>query len=201
MTPLPPSHDHPAGRPGFTLVEILSVGAILMILVLVALMAIPKAVERARCVRCGGQMRQLGASMILRAQENHGRFYTKDEIGNSSYREYSDPLSLCQVLADYVTDKQLWMSPGAPARLKQYENSYAWSRAKNVTETSLGAIEKASNTILLWNNHTYTLPSIRNVPEGSTGGPRNANSAYYFFPWRNGKALNYLYADGHIETR
>jgi prepilin-type N-terminal cleavage/methylation domain-containing protein/prepilin-type processing-associated H-X9-DG protein len=185
---------------GFTLVELLVGVALVAVLATFAVMGFARILERARCVRCMGQMRQIGVALASRAQDSNGRFYSREDIGNSSYRAWGDPLSLCQVLEPFLNSKDVWMSPGAPKRLHRHENSYAWSRANVITEQPQMSIANPSRTVLLWNNHTFTLPSVNGVPEGSTGGPRNASRAYYHFPWQGGSALNWLYVDGHVET-
>lgn len=191
----------PCQRDGFTLIELLLVVLVGLVLAAGSMMAFTKLKEKANCVKCASQMRQIGAAALTRAGEYHGRIYTRKEIGNSSFRVYEDSLSLCQLLDPYLADKSVWMSPGAHPRLIPFENSYAWSRASGVTENSLAAIANPGNTVLLWNNHTFTMPSARNVPEGSNGGPRNASHAMYHYPWKGRTALNWLYVDGRVETR
>jgi prepilin-type N-terminal cleavage/methylation domain-containing protein len=186
---------------GFTLIEILVVVVVGLVLAAGSLVAFTKIKEKANCVRCAGQMRQIGAAALTRAGDNNGRIYTREEIGNSSYRSYDDSLSLCQLLDPYLSDKEIWMSPGAHPRLAPFENSYAWSRAGNLTDGPLATVANPGNTVLLWNNHTFTMPSAKNVPEGSNGGPRNARSSLYYYPWKSRTALNWLYLDGRVETR
>jgi prepilin-type N-terminal cleavage/methylation domain-containing protein len=193
---IPRQHDR-----GFTLIEILVVVVVGLVLAAGSLVAFTKIKEKANCVRCANQMRQIGGAALTRAGDNNGRVYTREEIGNSSFRVWDDSLSLCQLLEPYLGDKQIWMSPGAHPRLVPFENSYAWSRASGITDGPLATVANPGNTVLLWNNHTFTMPSAKNVPEGSNGGPRNANRSLYFYPWKSRTALNWLYLDGRVETR
>lgn len=186
--------------PGFTLVEITVVVVIVLVVAAVSMVAFTKIKEQANCAKCAGQMRQIGAAAIMRANENNGRIYTREEIGGSSFRVWEDSLSLCQILAPYLPEKEIWMSPGAHPRLIPYENSYAWSRASGLTDGPVSAVNSPASMVLLWNNHTFTMPSAKDVAEGPGGGPRNANRALHHYPWKGRSALNWLYLDGHVET-
>jgi prepilin-type processing-associated H-X9-DG protein len=159
-----------------------------------------RSVQRAKHAVDISKMRQIGSAMIARSVENNDRCYSKEEIGNSMYREWKDPLSLCQVLKDYLPGEEAWISPAANKRQKRYSNSYAWSVSPNLTGKTLSQIASPRNTILLWNNFAYTLPSVHAVPEGSTAGPRQAPRAYHHRPWNGGRDVNWYFLDGHVET-
>lgn len=190
----------PPARHGFTLTEVLVVIAIIAVVALMAFHFASRALERAKFAVDLGQMRQIGSAIIARSVENNDRCYSKDEIGNSMYREWKDPLSLCQVLDEYLPGETSWIGPAANKRQKTYQNSYAWSVAANLTTKNISQISNSNNTILLWNNFGYTLPSVYNVPEGPTAGPRQASKQYHYRPWNGGKKVNWFYLDGHVET-
>jgi hypothetical protein len=66
----------------------------------------------------------------------------------------------------------------------------------------LGSPSDLKDLVLLWNNHSYITPSPMNYPDPSpNGGPSSASAANQVKPWRRGKAQNWAYADGHVETR
>ena len=164
--------------------------------------------EKARRVVCMGKMKQIGSAIVARGMENNDIIYTRDEVGNSSYREWRDPLSLCQVLEGYLSGHEVWMSPGAHQRTAKYKNSYAWTRASNMTNpqpdkpAGMRLVDNPNKAPLLWNAFNYTMPSIYNVPEGGTsGGPRSAPKQYHHRPWMRGSAINWLYLDLHVETK
>lgn len=186
----------------YTLIELLVAITIIAVLVTIAISGYKAIQMKALCLKDMAQMRKIGHAIMARAGENNGYFYSREEIGNSSYRAYRDRYSLCQVIDPWLQDPSVWMSPRPHPKLEKYGNSYAWSRSTDVTQKPLGNQKNLGNVLLLWNAHTYTIPSVLNVPESSSnGGPRNAPKQYYFYPWKNGKAINWLYADGHVETR
>lgn len=186
---------------GFTLVETLVILAIVSVLALVTFRLSATMREKSQRVVCMGKMRQIGGGMLARAIENNGRMYTKEEIGNSMYREFRDPLSLCQVLEEYAGGESTWMSPGAPRRIVKFKNAYAWSVAGTITQKPLSELANPEKTTVLWNNFQFTLPSVFNVPEPATkAGPRTPSPAskYRIYPWSEG--AHRLYLDLHIET-
>lgn len=189
------SRIHPARA--FTLVELLVTFCIVTVLACVVFHLSSMLKEKTRRVACMGQMRQIGSAIVARGMENNDRMYTTDEIGKSSYRAWKDPLSLCQVLEDFLPGQPVWVSPGAPKRALKYQNSYAWSRSTNVTEKRMSELSPGS--VLLWNNHTFILPSVHNVPEAK-GGPKNVSAQLYYYPWKRHSANNWLYLDLHVET-
>lgn len=188
------------GNKGFTLTEVLVAVAIIAVIAIIGFGLASRSIERAKFAVDVSKMREIGSSMIARSVENNDRCYSKDEIGNSMYREWKDPLSLCQVIKDFLPGEGAWIGPAANKRQKIYKNSYAWSVSPNLTTKNLSQIESPRNTILLWNNFGYTLPSVYNVPEGSTAGPRQAAKQYHHRPWNRGSAVNWYYLDGHLET-
>jgi prepilin-type N-terminal cleavage/methylation domain-containing protein/prepilin-type processing-associated H-X9-DG protein len=191
---------HRPSRCGFTVTEVLVAIAMLAVLALLVIHIGRGSIEKARHAVDIGTMRQIGSSIVARSIENGGICYTKDEVGNSMYREWNDPLSLCQVLGEFLPGEESWIGPAATKRHRAYRNSYAWSVSPNVTSKHLSQIAKPQNTILLWNNFGYTLPSVYNVPEGTTAGPRLAGKAYHVRPWNRGRSVNWFYLDGHVST-
>jgi prepilin-type N-terminal cleavage/methylation domain-containing protein/prepilin-type processing-associated H-X9-DG protein len=192
----------PCRPAGFTLTETLVVIAVIAALALVAFQLGSRIVEKANLVVDISKMRYINSSIIARAQENNGLAYSKNEVGNSSYRAWDDPLSLCQVLDEYLPGEDAWLSPVTSKFQQQNKNSYAWSRAPNVTEKRISAVDNPHNTVTLWTSYCYTLPSVYNVPDGgASGGPRTAPKQYWSKPWNRGTAVNWFYLDGHVETR
>ncbi len=183
-----------------TLVEVLVVISIIAVLATFVFIFARRSIEKAKHAVDMEKMRQIGNAMVARSVENNNRCYSKDDVGNSMYREWKDPLSLCQVLCEYLPGEDAWISPAANKRQKNLKNSYAWTVSTNITGKALSQIENPQNNILLWNNFGYTLPSVYNVPEGTTAGPRQAPKQYHHRPWNGGKAANWYYLDGHVET-
>ena len=189
-------------RPGFTLVELLVAIAVIAVLATITFLLGSRMIERANLVVDIGKMRNINSGILARACENNGIAYSRKEVGNSSYRAWDDSLSLCKVLEEYLPGEDAWLSPVSTGFQERNKNSYAWSRAANVTENRIDTVDNPQNTITIWNSYCYTLPSVRNVPDGGTnGGPRTAPRQYWSKPWKRGTAVNWFYLDGHVETR
>lgn len=187
---------------GFSAVEILVGVAIVSVLGSLVSWGLRSAIERAHEARNIGNLRSIAAGIHAFAAERNGYLWTRQEIGNSSFRGTGDPLGLPHLLRAYLPENNVWLNPAGRPSLRQFGNNYAWSRAENLTTQPVyGGALRASKTILLWDNHTMTLPSVSGVAEPSTGGPRAAPAHFRRFPHRNGTALGWLYLDGHVQIR
>jgi prepilin-type N-terminal cleavage/methylation domain-containing protein len=197
-----------ASPSGFTLPEILVVFVIIAVLCAIGFQTSTRSIEKARWVVDLGKMRGINSAMVSRAVENNDIAYTKQETGNSVYREWKDPMSLCQVLQDYITGEDAWLSPSANSRHKTYKNSYAWSQGSKISfdlqnpEKSyrMSQVENPAGVLTLWNNFGYTLPSGFNRPESNSVGPKQAPKNYHYRPWNGKSAVNWFYLDGHAKT-
>jgi prepilin-type N-terminal cleavage/methylation domain-containing protein/prepilin-type processing-associated H-X9-DG protein len=195
-------------RSGFTLMEILVTLSVIVILSLIAFQFGSRSIEKARWVVDLGMMRSINSAMVARATENNDIAYTKQETGNSVYREWKDPMSLCQILKEYLPGESSWLSPSANSRHKTYKNSYAWSQGSKISfdlekpEKSyrMSQVENPGSVLTLWNNFSYTLPSGFNRAESNTVGPKQASKNFHHRPWNRSSAVNWLYLDGHART-
>ena len=194
---------------GFTLVEILIVIAILAVLGAVAISSAARSIDRARCLVDANNLRAIHGAVVSRAVENNDIAYTKAEIGGAAgYRQWDDPLSLCQVLKDYLSAEDAWLSPKSTQQQKRYKNSYVWSVNSNIaySDTTLATEDNPAPgkfsllkkpVLLAFNSYCYTLPAGVNRYQSSalSTAPRN----YWFRPWNGGKSINRIYTDGHVE--
>ncbi len=191
------------GRGGFTLIELLVVVAIIGILASMLLPALARAKDQAHKAACMSNLRQLAIVYHLYTQDSGGKLPSRDLLGNSSYRMLLDPLGLPGYFANYVPTNRLWLCPAGRKTLVSNGVNYAWSRAQNlVGETgSQEAFAKLSTTTVVWDNFTYATPSVFGVTEGTSGGPSAVSAILRYYPHASRKKLNYLYLDGHVETR
>jgi prepilin-type N-terminal cleavage/methylation domain-containing protein/prepilin-type processing-associated H-X9-DG protein len=72
----------PAGRQGFTLVELLVVVGIIALLISILMPVLNTARERAQRIVCANQLKQLGAAVHMYANENKGRLPFGGRDGN-----------------------------------------------------------------------------------------------------------------------
>lgn len=199
---------HGRRKPGYTLVEIVIVLSVFLILATLIFQMASRAIEKARHAVDIGKMRTINSAIIARALENNGIAYTKQETGNSVYREWDDPMSLCQILSGYLAGEEAWLSPCSTSRHRKYKNSYAWSQASKISydlnfpEKSyrFNQVENPASVITIWNNFCYTLPSGYNRPESNSVGPKPSSKNFHYRPWHRGTAVNWFYLDGHVET-
>src|SRR5262245_63624948 len=68
-------------RPAFTLVELLVVIAIIAVLISLLLPAMGRARAQALTVKCQSNMRQIGLSMLMYANDNRGQLFPIDAGG------------------------------------------------------------------------------------------------------------------------
>lgn len=185
--------------PAFTLLELLTVMAVITILAMLVTHMIRSALESSWEAKASHQARQIVAALISDASDR-GTFYSKEDIGFSSYRTVDDPLGLPRLMerSGYLKDKAAWWAPGSRRELKKFGNSFAWNRNDSVCGKSVVAMPEPSSVALFWDNYCYTLPSSIGVREPATGGPRLPAQNYWYYPYRNNRAANFAYADGHV---
>ncbi len=189
-------------RLGFTLIELLVVIAIIGILAAMLLPALARAKDSAKRVQCLSNLRQLALVYHLYNDDNNNRLPTTDMLGRSNYRVLTDPFSLPSCFESYCPTNRVWLCPAGRKTTTTNGVNYAWSRAQNLigASGSEGAFDKLSSTFVVWDNYCYTLPSVYGVPE-TTGGPNVVNKILFYYPHSAKRKINWLYLDGHTETR
>ena len=189
-------------RAAFTLIELMVVMAIIAIVSAMLLPVYKSAKDAANRTRCISNLHQIGYVYRYYADDNDGKLPTNDMLGRSSYRIITDPMSLPAHFSMYCPTNEVWLCPVGRKSIASNGVSYAWSRAQSVVGTNNGsaAIHKASTTFVVWDNYCYTLPSVFNVSELSSG-PTVVSSVLFYFPHNNRRRVNWLYLDGHVENR
>lgn len=193
---------------GFTLGETLTIILILSALAILIFQMASRSIERAHHAVDILKMRHIHSAIVARAMENNGIAYTKQETGNSVYRQWDDPMSLCQILSGFLSGEEAWMSPSANSRHRKYRNSYAWSQARKISfdlenpekSQRTTQIDNPATVLTVWNNFCYTLPSGFNRSETNSVGPKPAAANFHHRPWNRRTAVNWFYLDGHVET-
>jgi prepilin-type N-terminal cleavage/methylation domain-containing protein len=193
-------------RLAFTLIELLVVIAIIAILAALLLPALSSARDKAKKVQCISNMRQLAYVYHLYADDNGNKLPTSEMLGYSSYRIINDPLSLCTFFKTYVpTNNRVWICPsGRPYLTDQgFGVNYAWSRAANLMNGNpTKAFDNMMNTVVMWDNFTFTLPSVFGVAESPTSGGPSAVALYLQYKAHDkNKKVNYLYLDGRTYSQ
>lgn len=189
--------------PGFTLLELLVVVAIMAVLAGLLFPLVTRAMDSSYQIKCAGNLRQMSAVYHLYAADHNNRMPSATMLGNSSYRAFGDPLGLPAYFAPYLSSNKVWMCPRGRVNLRPFQVNYAWSRAQALLAESgsTSAYKSPAATTVVWDNFTYALPSVWGVAEGPGGGPQAVTASLRFYPHAGKSKATYLALDGHVQLR
>lgn len=172
-------------RAGFTLVELIVVIAIISLLASLMLPGLQKAMEKARSMRCGNNLRQIGVAVLSAAQDNDNKYPKINEpLASPPYYPPEDnPQTLLQALTPYGIVDATVKCPAdiiGPNYYKQTGSSYMWCPF---------ADDENVNLINFYGRRgVFQIPSAR-VRIVTDYGTVHFNR------------INSLYADGHVVAR
>src|SRR5215469_13174167 len=94
-------------QPGFTLVELLIVIAVIAILMALLLPVISSAMLRAKDIKCRNNLKQLGLALVMYTTDSHGSFMPYQQSGRNlwmgtlmDYQGQVDAIRFCPVATD-----------------------------------------------------------------------------------------------------
>jgi prepilin-type processing-associated H-X9-DG protein len=174
----------------------LIVGVLAMILVASA----KRHQDKARSAACSVNLRTIVAGTLSWATDRNGMLWSREEIGYSRYRQADDTLGLPKMLEEYVPVRA-WACPGMPKEMRKFRNGYTWSVASQFDTTPVPAVSSAMKTLLYFDAYSFSLPSLIDRPELSTGTWPTALPSKFQVKWHHGyTSANWAFLDGHIIT-
>ncbi|MGZ4964557.1 MAG: DUF1559 family PulG-like putative transporter [Limisphaerales bacterium] len=172
---------HRPPRPScFTLIELLIVIAIIAILASLLLPALGRAKESGRATQCLSNLHQLGLGLQMYVADNRNRLPTMRDALLDTNQVPTNPIPNA-VLSHYVPGTNIWRCPSDLKDLfHQTGSSYAWNSLVNDQDADhlqvFGINFNPHQIPLFFDKESFHLL-------------RGAS-----------KAVNYLYADGHIKN-
>ena len=171
-----------ATRRAFTLIELLVVIAIVGVLAGLLLPALSRAKEAGRSTACISNLHQIGIALQMYVDENHNRLPVMRDRATGTNQPTTNALpSVEMVLRSELGNTNFLRCPSDRQDIfEQTGSSYSWNSLLNG--------QAADNLVVLGLNFDPHAIPVFYDKEGfhAARGP--------------GKAVNYLYADGHIKN-
>jgi general secretion pathway protein G len=182
----------------FSLIELLSVVAIIGILTTLAYAGVGAAISKGNATRCLANMRQVGTAIQMFAGENGGRLPSVDHAAQISWTNTlaaflgTNFIGRCPALRDYPP--QMRVTYGWNDMLVE-TNTYEGIQINRVSQASATIIlaEKQPGGNLLDHLHFRRTLGVRGrISMASFEGEVNTTA--------HGTKANYLFIDGHVES-
>ncbi|HWQ93268.1 MAG TPA: type II secretion system protein [Clostridia bacterium] len=186
-----PDRRGTAARPAFTLIELLVVIAIISLLAALLMPALGRAKASARAASCLSNLRQAGVALQLYVHDNNNRMpFIQDQFPGVT-NQYPGPnvvlashlgnTNVLQCAADrWPQADPLPIPTAGSTHFHQTGSSYSW------------------NTLLNGQNADRLL--VLGMDFGPTRTPVMYDKAKFHLARGENKAINFLYADGHIKN-
>lgn len=174
---------------GFTLVELVVTVAIIALLATLALPSYEKAMDRARSIQCGQNLRQIGVAIMAATQDNDNKYPKINDAMTVYYPDDPDAKTLAQVLAQYGVQGVVLRCPSDVRNQNRYAQlgiSYMWQPYADEESAD-------TNSVNIY-GRMRAGQQIFQAPSARVRIVTDYDAIHY-------NRFNTLYADGHVSVR
>ncbi|MDR1284179.1 MAG: prepilin-type N-terminal cleavage/methylation domain-containing protein [Opitutaceae bacterium] len=213
------AHEKKSGaRRAFTLVELLTVIAIIGILAAIIIPVVGKVRASARSATCLSNLRQIGIATQMYLTENKNIMYP--HAGAARWHRYLNPyVKNVPAVPDWTKARNYFLycpdilferrangEPFNEAFVGYLKNAWLGSTGNNTVVVITDAYPPSRVAVIWDDTHTYN-PSAPNPDGGSPGAGYNANGgyvggsgSYYKLAFRHNNQCHVLMLDGHVAS-
>lgn len=198
---------------GFTLLELLTVLAVISILAALLIPGAKAMTERSKSVKCQNNLRQIGAALISYAADNNQTLPANQAWASQDNAWWCWELNPYLGVAEGTTFNPAYLCPSSPYSDRPGDHSWNMSYAYSLSEAANGlrmpAIVRPSNFFLCGDTTQQTgarsAGHILQYPQNQIVTPvafdNDTNGTQWgWVRFRHSQAANMLFADGHVEA-